>query len=133
MLFPKWNDHPETQANKLNANYYLHVERSTNAQNIYASRNKILLGHKSEVLKENANHYPTTLQSKGTKPKVHITEYKLSHVIKNKQSIKHRQLLLNINTPSIIIVPLSSSSLPFCHGIASPHFLLASSVKVQYV
>ena len=107
ILIPKWNDHLETQANKLNANYHLHVEHSTNAQNIYASRNKILLGHKSEVLKENANHYPTTLQSKGTKPKVHITEYKLSHVIKNKQSIKHRQLLLNINSFSTSVLPLS--------------------------
>ena len=116
MLIHKWNDHPDMQANKLNANYHLHVEHSTNAQNIYASRNKILLGHKSEVLKENANHYPTTLQSKGTKPKVHITEYKLSHVIKNKQSIKHRQLLLNINSFSASVLPLSLYS-PYRHHL----------------
>ena len=28
-------------------------------------------------------------------------------------------------SPSFIILPLSSSSPPFCHGITSPHFLLA--------
>ena len=27
-------------------------------------------------------------------------------------------------SPPFIILPLSSPSLPFCHGIASPHFLL---------
>ena len=60
-------------------------------------------------------------------PKYIETEYKLSHEITNKQSIKHRQFFLNINTPPIVII-LSLSSLfpPFCHGIASPHFLLAS-------
>ena len=40
----------------LNAKYHLHVQHSTNAQNMYASRNKILLGHNSDVLKENAKH-----------------------------------------------------------------------------
>ena len=34
----------------------MHVQRSTNAQNMYVSWNKILLGHKSDVLKENAKY-----------------------------------------------------------------------------
>ena len=118
MLISKWNDHPKAQANKLNAKYHLHVQHSTNAQNIYASRNKILLGHKSEVLKENANHYPTsnTLQGEGTKLKVHITEYKLSLVITNKQSIKHKELLLNISSFLASILPLSLDS-PYRHHL----------------
>ena len=56
MLIHKWNDHPKMQTNKLNAEYHLPVQHSTNAQNLYASRDKILLRHKSEALKENANH-----------------------------------------------------------------------------
>ena len=56
MLIHIWNEHLDMQANKLNAKYHLHVQHSTNAQNIYASKNKILLGHKSDVLKENAKH-----------------------------------------------------------------------------
>ena len=37
-------------------------------------------------------------------------------------------LTFNINTPPLIklFLPLSSSSPPFCLGIASPHFPLAS-------
>ena len=38
----------------LNVNYHLHVQHSTNAHNKYASRNKILLGHKSESTWSNA-------------------------------------------------------------------------------
>ena len=64
------------------------------------------------------------LQSKGTKLKYIETEYKLrhmitnkqsikhSHMIANKQSIKHRQLLLNISTPRIIILVLLLLTLP---------------------
>ena len=72
------------------------------------------------------------LQTKVQNPKYIETEYKLSHEITNKQSIKHRQFFLNINTPLIstppivIILPLSSLFPPFCHEIVSPHFLLAS-------
>ena len=56
MLIHKWKDHLDMHANYLNAEYLLHVQYSTNAQNIYASKNKILLRHKSEVLRENGNH-----------------------------------------------------------------------------
>ena len=58
------------------------------------------------------------------------TEYKitLSKTL-NIGHIGHFYLLLfNINTPPLIklFLPLSSSSPPFCLGIASPHFPLAS-------
>ena len=56
MLIYIRNEHPDMQANKFKAKYHLHVQHSTNAQNMYASRNKILLGHKSDVLIENAKH-----------------------------------------------------------------------------
>ena len=52
MLIHKWKDHLDMQANYFNAEYHLHVQHSTNAQNIYATRNKILLRHKSKVLKD---------------------------------------------------------------------------------
>ena len=55
MIIHTRNEHPNMQANKLNAKYHLHVQHSTNAQNIYASWNKILLGHKSDVLKGKKN------------------------------------------------------------------------------
>ena len=42
------NEHPDMQASRLNAKYHLHFQHSTNAHNKYASRNKILQGHKSE-------------------------------------------------------------------------------------
>ena len=57
MLIHIWNEYLDMQANKLNAKYHFHVQHSTNAQNMYASRNKILLEHKSDVLKKNAKHY----------------------------------------------------------------------------
>ena len=48
MLIHTWNEHPDIQDNKLNANH-LYAQHSTNAQYIkYASRNKILQWHKSE-------------------------------------------------------------------------------------
>ena len=59
------NEHPDMQLNKFNAKYHLHVQHSTNVQNMYASRNKILLGHKSESIYSNAwqnNKYYTTKQ-----------------------------------------------------------------------
>ena len=79
-------------------------------------------------IKQQVLRYKAKVQN----PKYIETEYKLSHEITNKQSIKHRQFFLNINTPLIstppivIILPLSSLFPPFCHGIVSPHFLLAS-------
>ena len=77
---------------------------------------------KMQNIKQQVLRYKAKVQN----PKYIGTEYKLSHVITNKKSVKHRQLLLNNSTPPIIILPLSSSSPPFCHGIASPRFLLAS-------
>ena len=48
ILIHTWNEHPDIQANKLNANH-LHAQHSTNAQyKVYASKYKILQGHKSE-------------------------------------------------------------------------------------
>ena len=50
----------------LNAKYHLHVQHPTNAHNKYASRNKILLGHKSESTWSNArqnNKYNATHKS----------------------------------------------------------------------
>ena len=79
-------------------------------------------------IKQQVLRYKAKVQN----PKYIETEYKLSHEITNKQSIKHRQFFLNINTPLIstppivIILPLSSLFPPFCHEIVSPHFLLAS-------
>ena len=32
MLIHIWNEHPDMQANKLNAKYYLHIQHLTNAQ-----------------------------------------------------------------------------------------------------
>ena len=34
MLIHTWNEHPDMQANKLNAKSHLHVQHSTNAQYI---------------------------------------------------------------------------------------------------
>ena len=66
----------------LNAKYHLHVQHLTNAQNMYASRNKILLGHKSHVHK--VMHDKTTstkLQGIGTNHKsLQNTEYKLIYI-----------------------------------------------------
>ena len=49
MLIHVWNEHPDIQANKLNANH-LHAQHSTNAQYIKYMHlgKKILQGHKSE-------------------------------------------------------------------------------------
>ena len=77
---------------------------------------------KMQNIKQQVLHYKAKVQN----PKYIETKYKLSHVITNKQSIKHMQLFLSISTPPIIILPLSSLSPPFCDGITSPHFLLAS-------
>ena len=56
MLIHTRNEHPEMQANKLNAENHLHVQHSTNAtargnciKDIKSNK-----GHKSGVLKENA-------------------------------------------------------------------------------
>ena len=56
MLIHTRNEHPDMQANKLNAKYHLHVQPLTNATTQgncikYIKSNK---GHKSDVLKENA-------------------------------------------------------------------------------
>ena len=56
MLIYTWNEHPDMQANKLNAKYYLHVQHSTNAttQGNCIKNIKSNKWHKSDVLKENA-------------------------------------------------------------------------------
>ena len=55
MLIHTWNEHPDKQANKLNANH-LHVQRSTNAQYIkYMHLGiKSYKGTRVRILKENA-------------------------------------------------------------------------------
>ena len=56
MLIHTRNEHPDMQANKLNAKYHLHVQYSTNAttQGNCIKDIKSNKGHKSDVLKENA-------------------------------------------------------------------------------
>ena len=58
MLIHTRNEHPDMQANKLNAKYHLHVQHSTNAttQGNCIKNIKSNKGHKSGVLKENAKH-----------------------------------------------------------------------------
>ena len=55
MLIHTRNEHPDMQANKLNAKYHLYVQHSTNAitQGNYINDIKYNKGHKSNVLKEN--------------------------------------------------------------------------------
>ena len=63
------------QANKLNAKYHLHVQHSTKAttQGNCTKNIKSNKEHKSDVLKENAQHLTSTrLQSMGTQQN---TEY----------------------------------------------------------
>ena len=56
MLIHTRNEHPNMQANKLNAKYHLHVQHLTNAttQGNCIKIIKSNKGHKSDVLKENA-------------------------------------------------------------------------------
>ena len=56
MLIHTRNEHPDMQANKLNAKYHLHVQYSINAttQGNCIKDIKSNEGHKSDVLKENA-------------------------------------------------------------------------------
>ena len=55
MLIHTWNEHPNMQANKLNAKYHLHVQHSTDTKTqSNCIKDKIQQGHKSDVLKENA-------------------------------------------------------------------------------
>ena len=56
MLIHTRSEHPNMQANKLNANNHLHVQHSTNAitQGNCLKDIKSNKGHKSDVLKENA-------------------------------------------------------------------------------
>ena len=55
MLIRTRNQHPDMQANKLNAKYHLHVQHSTNATMLGNCIKDIKSnkGHKSDVLKEN--------------------------------------------------------------------------------
>ena len=70
MLIHIGNEHPNMQANKLNAKYHLYVQHSTNAttQGNCIKDIKSNKGHNSDVLKENAYHLTTStrLQSMGT-------------------------------------------------------------------
>ena len=56
MLIHTGNEHPDMQANKLNAKYHLHVQQSTNAttQVNCIKDIKSNKGHKSDLLKKNA-------------------------------------------------------------------------------
>ena len=56
MLIHIGNEHPNMQANKLNAKYHLYVQHSTNAttQGNCIKDIKSNKGHNSDVLKENA-------------------------------------------------------------------------------
>ena len=56
MLIHTRNEHPDMQANNLNAKYHLPVQHSTNAttQGNCIKDKKSNKGHKSDVLKENA-------------------------------------------------------------------------------
>ena len=58
MLIHTRNEHPDMQANKLNAKYYLHVQYSTNATTLGNCIKDIKSnkGHKSDILKENVKH-----------------------------------------------------------------------------
>ena len=47
MFIHTWNEHLDIQANKLSANH-LHAQHQSTVHKVYASWNKILLGHKSE-------------------------------------------------------------------------------------
>ena len=48
MLIHIWNERSDMQANKLKCKVSFAVQHSTNAQNMYAFRNKILLGNMSD-------------------------------------------------------------------------------------
>ena len=70
MLIHIGNEHPNMQANKLNAKYHLYVQHSTNAttQGNCIKDIKSNKRHKSDVLKGNAQDLATStrLQSMGT-------------------------------------------------------------------
>ena len=69
----------------------------------------------------------TKLQSMGTKKKKVLNrQHKPWYMIILSNIGLLYLLFFNITTPPLIklFLPLSSSSPPFCHGIASPHFLL---------
>ena len=67
MLIHTGNEHPDMQANKLNAKYHLHVQHSTNAtmQGNCIKDIKSKKGHKSDVLKENVKHLTTSTMQQG--------------------------------------------------------------------
>ena len=87
------SEHPDMQANKVNAKYHLHVQHSTNAttQGNCIKDTKSKKRHKSDVLKENAWHLTTStrLQIMGTHYNI---EYKLKYI---NQSIKTKSMSLN--------------------------------------
>ena len=53
MLIHTWNQHPNMQANKLKCkvSFACPALNQCTIHEVYASRNNILLGHKSDVLK----------------------------------------------------------------------------------
>ena len=55
MLIHTWNEHPDIQSNKLNANHF-HAQHSTNAQDIKYMhlRTKSYKGTRVRILKENS-------------------------------------------------------------------------------
>ena len=63
MLIHTWNEHPNIQANKPNANY-LHAQHSTNAQYIKYMHlgTKSYKGTRMRKLKENAKHLARSIR-----------------------------------------------------------------------
>ena len=132
MIIHTWNEHPDMQANKLNAKYHLHVQHSTDTttqgnciKDIKSNKGTGVMYLKKCITLTTS----TKLQSMGTKKKKVLNrQHKPWYMIILSNIGLFYLLFFNITTPPLIklFLPLSSSSPPFCHGIASPHFLLAS-------
>ena len=90
MIIHTRNEHPDMQANKLNAKYHLHVQHSTDTttQGNCIKDIKSNKGTRVMYLKKCTTLTTSTkLQSMGTKQ---YTEYKLKHIIKGTKSLKQR-------------------------------------------
>ena len=130
MIIHTWNEHPDMQANKLNAKYHLHVQHSTDTttqgnciKDIKSNKGTGVMYLKKCITLTTS----TKLQSMGTKKKKVLNrQHKPWYMIILSNIGLFYLLFFNITTPPLIklFLPLSSSSPPFCHGIASPHFLL---------
>ena len=89
MLIHTGNEHPNMQANKLNAKYHLHVQHSTVTQTLgkcIKDKNptkgtKVMYLKKMQNIEQQVLRYKAKVQN----PNYIETEYKQSHVITNKQ------------------------------------------------